>query len=45
MIKKQKNMEMLENTSKHVKLIIQYIFAQIVKEMIMMRKSHVRRKR
>ena len=29
MIKSQKNMEMLENTSKHVKLMIIYIFAQI----------------
>ena len=29
MIKSQKNLEMLENTYKHVKLMIIYIFAKI----------------
>ena len=53
MIKSQKIMEMLENNSKHVKLMIIYIctskrcfnIVQTVKVMKMMRKSHVRRKR
>ena len=29
MTKSQKNMKMIENTSKHVKLMIEYIFVQI----------------
>ena len=53
MIKSRKNMEMLENTSKHVKLMIIYIctnkrcfnIVRTVRVMKMTRKSHVRQKR
>ena len=50
MIKSRKNIEMLENTSKHVKLMIIYIctnkrcfnIVRTVKVTKIMRKSHVR---